>query len=443
MSTTRIRRIGGENPLPAGTISIAIGLALAGITQYGFLAIAARALGPGPYAPLATFWSTLFATGPGVFMPMEQEVGRAVAARRARGLGGRPVVSRALLAGSGIVALLLVLLGALSPLVAGRLFSGQWVFVVALGLGFVAFLCYHTSRGTLSGNGRFGAYGVLVGAEGVLRVVLCVALALLGVKVGGLYGLAMVIATLIAIGIALRGQRGLVEPGPPAPWSELSTALGFLLVASVITQFLLSAGPIVLPLLETPDQAAAAGKFLNGRVIAYVPLYMFQAVQAALLPALARLAAAGHEAEFRRRLLRLLGLTAAFGIVSTAIAWLLGALAVRILFGSGFDLGSSDVALLTASCGGFMLAIVLNQALISISSYRAVTAGWICGGAAFTVVLLTLSPLFLRVEAALLAGSLAATAAMGVALALRLRRGLPPPHPDETVAQQLGEMVEG
>ena len=61
--------------------------------QYGFLVVAARALGTARFAPLSVFWALLFVCGPGFFLPLEQETGRAIAARRVRGEGGRPVFS--------------------------------------------------------------------------------------------------------------------------------------------------------------------------------------------------------------------------------------------------------------------------------------------------------------------------------------------------------------
>ena len=54
----RLRKL----PLPAGTIPVAIGLALAGLTQYGFLIVAARALGQTRFAPLSVFWALLLAS---------------------------------------------------------------------------------------------------------------------------------------------------------------------------------------------------------------------------------------------------------------------------------------------------------------------------------------------------------------------------------------------
>ena len=39
-------------------------------------------------------------------------------------------------------------------------------FVIALG----TYAVQHITRGTLSGNGRFGPYGMILGAEGVFRI---------------------------------------------------------------------------------------------------------------------------------------------------------------------------------------------------------------------------------------------------------------------------------
>ena len=48
MSSVARRR---RNPLPEGTISVGVGLVVAGVSQYGFLAIAAHALGTDRYPP--------------------------------------------------------------------------------------------------------------------------------------------------------------------------------------------------------------------------------------------------------------------------------------------------------------------------------------------------------------------------------------------------------
>lgn len=410
-----------RNPLPEGAISIGIGLVLAGLTQYGFLAIAAHALGTVRYAPLATFWALLFVCGPGFFLPLEQEVGRAIAARRTRGEGGRPLVARASIAGGALAICLIVITVAASGPISSRLFDGDGVFVWALVAGLAAFCIEFLARGTLAGNGRFRPYGLLLGAEGVLRVAFCVALGVAGARAAGTYGLALVVGSFLAVGIALAGRRGLLRPGPPAAWSELSSALGFLLVASVLTQFLLSIGTVAVQLLATPAQQTAAGRFLTSRIVAYVPIFLFQAVQFALLPKLSALAARGHHGEFRKVLSELLLFVIGLGVLATAGLALLGPLITHVLFGGGFELGHLDFALLAASCTIFMGAQVLSQALISLSAYARVATGWITGAVAFVVVTALGSQLFLRVEVGLLAGSIA-TAAVMVALLVPLMR---------------------
>jgi hypothetical protein len=98
---------------------------------------------------------------PGFFLPLEQEVGRAVADRRVRGVGGGPVVKKAAFAGSvltGSLIVLTLLLAAFTPLV-DRLFHGQEVLVACFVIALITYAIQHITRGTLSGNGRFGPYG--------------------------------------------------------------------------------------------------------------------------------------------------------------------------------------------------------------------------------------------------------------------------------------------
>ena len=408
-------------PLPKGAIVVGVGLVVSGLSQYGFLSVAAHALGKARYAPLSTFWALLFVTAPGFFLPLEQEVGRAIAARRARGEGGRPLVIRAAVAGGGLAAALILAAALASGALTTRLFDGDGAFVWALAIGFAVYALQYLTRGTLAGNGRFAPYGSLLALEGVTRVVFGVALGLAAVHVAGAYGLVLVFGSLVAVALVAARRSGLLQPGPPAAWSELSNALGFLLVASVLTQFLLSIGTVAVKLLASPSQQAAPGQFLSSRIVAYVPIFLFQAVQAALLPKLSALAAKGHHAEFRRTLVQLLLLVAALGAVATVALALLGPFITKLLFGNGLELGHIDFLLLAASGSVFMIAQVLSQTLIALSGYARVAAGWVAGAAAFVLVTAVGTGLFLRVELGLLAGSVAAVALMTVLLIPTIR----------------------
>lgn len=420
------------------------GLAVAGLSAYAFLAIAARALGTHRYTPLSTLWALIFITGPGLFLPLEQEVGRALSGRRVRGEGGAPLIRRAALAGGGMALLIAVLALTLGRPLLDRLFDGQVLlsiaFVLAIGGYFVEFLV----RGMLSGNGRFVPYGVIIGGEAAIRAVGVVIFALLGLRVAGLYGLLIAVGSVLAVGLVLRGQRGLFEPGPTAPWSELTGKLGYLLTGSILAAFLVNAGPLTVKLIATSAQHDAAGIFLSGLIMARTPLFFFQAVQAALLPRLAALASAGRHAEFRHGFGRLLVLVAAVGTAAVLGFALLGPLIVRVLFGRGFVLSHTDMAALAAASAIYMLALALAQALIALEQHGRSAVGWLVGVATFfaAVVALHRVELLLRVEAALIASSLMATLAMALLLLPELRR--PEGEADPAAAATvLGAATEG
>ncbi len=414
-----------KNPLPEGTLAVGAGLIISGVTAYGFLAISARTLGPSRYAPLGVLWALMFVAGPGFFLPLEQEVGRALAERRARGVGGGPLIRRACLAG-GVVATLLVLATAASGnLLLAELFDDKLLLLAGFMFGMTGYFAEHLLRGTLSGNGRFGTYGLVIGSEAVIRLAACAALAVVGVKTAGPYGLVLGLAPFAATALGVRREHNkLVTPGPDAPWAELTAALGYLLAASVLAQLLVNSGVLAVQLLASEGESEVAGRFLNGLIIARVPLFMFQAVQASLLPALAAHAGAGRHEDFRAGLKRLLAVVVAIGMLATVTAWAIGAQVVELLFGAGFELSRTDLAYLAAASAAYMLALALAQALIALSAYARVVMGWASGIVTFAVVTATQSGLLPRVERGFLAGSVAAATVMGVLLATRMAKGI-------------------
>ena len=72
-------------PLPDGTLAVGVGLVVSGITTYLFQILAFRGLSKPDYGALNALWVFVFVLAPGIFLPVEQEVGRALArAARAR-----------------------------------------------------------------------------------------------------------------------------------------------------------------------------------------------------------------------------------------------------------------------------------------------------------------------------------------------------------------------
>ena len=217
----------------------------------------------------------------------------------------------------------------------------------------------------------------------------------------------------VAAGCSIQGRA--------ASWGELSRALGYLLASSVLSLVLLNGGTVAVQLLATPAQEVAAGQFLTARIIAFIPVYLFQAVPAALLPRLSRLAASGRFAEFRKVLLELVVFVGLLGTVGIAVLAALGPVASHLLFGSAFDLGHLDYALLSAAGAVFMLGIVLGQSLIALSGYPRAAAGTLAGVVSFVVVTAFGSQLFLRVELGLLAGAIASSGVMAMLLVPLIR----------------------
>ena len=417
--------------VPEGTFAVGAGLLIAAVTSYGFVILALRSLGSKGSAGFSSFWALIFVAGPGFFLPLEQEVGRALAHRRAQGIGGGPLVGRAARLGGMLVATLVVLTVALVGPLSSGLFHGEAFLVGGLAVGLIGFYCVHLTRGTLSGNGRFRAYGDMVGSEGVFRLLPAIPLAVLGVNNAAAYGLCLALAPFAAVAYSLRGQRGLITPGPPAPYTELSEKLGFLLAGSVLMQLLGYAALLGVGLLAKHSERDTVATFARAFFIARIPILLFQAVQAALLPKLASLAGAGRQDEFRSGLKRLVTVVVGIAVIGTVAAFTLGPFAGKILFGKDkFTMGNIDLGLLAAGSGVYIVALTLAQAVIALNGHAKQTFAWFVGVVVFVVVAAVVTGLELRVELAFLIGSAASTAAMIVFLAQQLRttaaRGITP-----------------
>ncbi len=405
--------------LPAGTLAIGGGLVVNGLTAYAFITISSRDLGAEAYSPVALLWALSFLLGIGFFLPLEQETARLVAGRVSRGQGIGPVVKSAARLGASMALGLVAV-----SLLAGRwftneFFNGETLLFLGLILVVVGLGAAHLVKGTLAGLGRFNGYARYVMGEGLGRLLLVGAV--LGLATGsiGAYGLAIGLAPLVGILLATAGQRGILTPGPEAHMGDLSKALGSLLVASVATALVLNVSPLAVQILATPQQADEPGRFLNALLVARVPLFFFQAVQAALLPRLSTLASQNKFAELWHELKHLLLLVGALGIGAVAVMAVVGPQIVEVAFGAEFAVGRQDMVLLAVSSAGLMVVLSLTQALIACRAQGRMALAWVAGVVAFPLTLLVAGDqLFLRVEIALVA-TVSVAAVVMFALLLR------------------------
>ena len=372
-------------------------------------------------------WTLVFFAAPGFMFPIEQEVSRAVSARRAVGIGGGPVIRKAGALGAILAAALVVLSLALSRLMLDHLFDGETLLLVGLVISLPIYAAVHLSRGSLSGTGRFGAYGWLLAGEGLIRIGAALVFAIVGIKVAGAYGMLIAGAPLVALVVVMTRQRGIIEPGPDASWSELSEALGWLLLGAVLAQGFVNASVPLVKVLAGPGEDALAGQFQAGLIISRVPLFLFQAVQASLLPKLAGLAAAGRLTDFRTGLRRLVAVVVAIGLAAVLGGFLVGPFVLRTFFGSEFDLlGRADIGYLALASAAFMLSMALSQALIALRGHAKVALGWAIAIVVLGLVTwLSTDELLLRVELGLVVGALVSIVVMWVLLAIQMQRGVP------------------
>jgi O-antigen/teichoic acid export membrane protein len=322
--------------------------------------------------------------------------------------------------GLTLATIVIITVLSLSPWITAEFFDGYGIVTLALVLAFASYAPAHLARGICSGTGRFGSYGIVMGTDGLVRILGCIALAVAGVNAVGPYALLVALAPLVGVAI-VAGRRDLgTDPGPPADWSEVTPNLGWLLIGSVLAAGLVNAGPIAIDLIARADESERVTQFGNGVLLARVPLFLFQAVQAALLPRLARLAAQGDLTEFRVGFRRLMFVVVAVGVLGTVGAFLLGPWALDLVYDGGLD--RRTLTLLAFGSALYMVALATAQAVIALHGHARVALGWTSGMVAFVLVTwLSVDDLYLRVELGLVASSATAMVVFVVSLRQLLR----------------------
>jgi O-antigen/teichoic acid export membrane protein len=207
-------------------------------------------------------------------------------------------------------------------------------------------------------------------------------------------------------------RKSLVADGPDLDPRAATSVLVTLVGASVLSQVLANAGPVVVQVLAGPHDAETSGQFTAALVIARVPLFAFAAVQAVLLPGLAALVGAGRTDHFRRRVTLVGLLTVALGLAGTAGVWRVGDRLVPLLFGTGFAITRSVITLIALSGALFMVAQVLAQAMLAVGLDRWVLIGWGAGVAGLFGALVRDLPLADRAAWSLVVGSAVAMVVM-------------------------------
>jgi O-antigen/teichoic acid export membrane protein len=304
-----------------------------------------------------------------------------------------------------------------------ELFGGNWTLLIAFEVLFVATMLEYVVRGVLAGEDRFGAYGRLLGVEAGARVLAVLVLAFVGVDHAGPYAVALAVAPFVGIAAAVAGSDGAIlrQSGPEAPWGELSRALVWLLAASVLTQALVNLPAVFVRLLS--DDAELVSAFVASVIVARVPVFLFQAAQAVLVPRLSHHAGGGRVASLRTETWQLARALAVLTVVAALGAAWLGPTIVHIGWGPGFALGGVDMAILAGASCAYLVAVTFASALIARERPNRATCGWAAGVATLAIVVAIGSDTLTRVEWGFATGAVVAAVAMALLAAGPLAGG--------------------
>jgi O-antigen/teichoic acid export membrane protein len=372
---------------------MSIGTLASGVLAYAFNVLAARSLGPESYGAIGALWAGMFLLAVLLFRPVEQTVSRAVAHRLARGEDARPAVRSAAKLTAILAALAVAgCLAAWNPLTDG-LFGGEPVLTIALIAGVAGYAASYFARGLAGGVRWFGGYGLVLLADGAIRVLVAVPL------------LFVASPTIAAIAIAAAAIGGALAPllsrqrttmrrleGAQGEDDRMTEAVRFALPAGVIAaceQILVSGGPLLVLIAGGEGAAAAAGVLFAATLLVRAPVFLFQGVAASLLPNLTTFRANGDEARLHRATALTALVLAGLAAVMSAAALAVGPAAMRVLYGDGFVASRVDLALLALGVGGFLAACTFCQALLARGQGGAAALRW--SAAALTFVTLELA----------------------------------------------------
>ncbi|WP_199430799.1 lipopolysaccharide biosynthesis protein [Qaidamihabitans albus] len=403
-------------------VAMAVGLGLVGLAGYVLLAVAGNTLPPADVATVASVYLLLNILGPGLYVALEQETSRAVAARPGAELV--PTVRTAALVGAALVATASVVLAATSPVLVPRVLGGHWGLLGVLVLSTAAAAGLFLLRGVLGGRRRFSAYAGTLGAEGGGRLAVVLAVAGLGAASATGYGLAFMAGYALALVVALpwvwpRRSPRPARSGGGEPARTLARGVTLLGVATLLSFAVANIAPVVVT-GRLPGEPAVAAAFAQAFVLARAPMLVFAPVQAMLLPGLTTAAERGALDLMRTRVRQILLAVTAVGVPGAIAAAVFGPWVLRTFFGVGEPPSPAVLGLLGGGTVLLMAAQTLQPALVALRRHRTVTTAWTLG----TVLLAGLLALPVHAVAAALIAQLAGSVVVASGCLLGLRSEL-------------------
>jgi hypothetical protein len=445
-----VRRLTTPGPL------LAFGLGVTTIAGSLFFATANRAVSEADHghgtATLASFYFLVATIGTGVLAGLEQEMTRTVSRARTLGVAVGGAVRRQLRQAAGLAVATVAGMAVLSPFLVSHWLRGNWILFAELLVGLAATWASFLVRGILAGCQDFKYYTLTLVVEGVSRIVPSLLLTMLGAGSVWAFGLIFALGPLFAAASGLLApslRHGWSAAGPgsesaasgelaPEPGDSAQTKLVLLTLATLVSQLVMNAVPIVvIPWLSADgngDLGAAVGSAMGLSRLALLCLFP---LQAPLLPLLAAAATRGDMREVRKKTRFLVAACLGAGALGVGASLAVGPWLLTTYLATRAPLSRGFLAGLAAGTAFLMTAFVLQSAQVALSRHRFVLVAWTSGLAVMGLVFLLPVPALDAAVWAGLAGPLVVTGVMAVdVLAVtRARNGSPssPPEDAESV----------
>ena len=405
-------------PAPPSTKSYAqsariltIGIASTGVFTFLYLAVASHVLSPPAYSRIAVCWAIMYVIVSVIYRPIEQLLSRTIADRRARGLHGHPL-RIPLVIQFGFAVIFLIVALALRPQIEQGMFDGSAALYWILVVGVIAYAASYFARGWLAGHQRFDLYGGLVFLESTSRFLfaLAAAVGIIG-KTQGAVGLGMAVAPFASLCVIpfafsrVRSRGGTAEfqvadaarEGPAhaeieEAAADLTLRVGTGFAVSVVgimlaEQTLMNAGVLIVAATTGGSiTTGLTGFVFNVLLIVRAPLQLFQALQTAILPHLARLQVHDSADEFGRAIRLTIGVIAVFTGACALGLLLVGPAVMTALLGNkGFHYGRFGLAIVAIGMGLHLVAGTLTQAALARRRAGVASLAWLSSAALFVV----------------------------------------------------------
>ena len=369
-----------------GTRHIIVGTMIGAVAVYLFQVWGARVLGAIDFAPVSALWTVYFLGFTMFLLPVEQFVVRRLSLTGSSMKALRPSLPTL----AGVIAGATILATSFVFVTRDRLFQGEAAFAVVTALIFASYGTFVVGRGILAGRHRFGAFGWVVGAEAVVR--LLAAIALLAVSQTPLMmGVAMVVGAWVILAPRpfRRSGNEATDTGEAIADEDTTSAGRFLTgltIGTVASQAILAAGPLVVAALGA--DAAAVSVFFVTFTLFRGPLTAAYNLFAKVLSRFTMEVAAGEYARLKAQAAWITGIGSISTLVVALIAAQLGPFIVELMFGREFRPSAPLAALAAAGVILAGTALFAGQVLVASGASGRLAWAWLIAVVAGVIALI-------------------------------------------------------